>query len=638
MKDGVRERLGGRSLVFDLNQGQACRFEPDVFERLVTLAVKFGATHMHVGDIPYLHGQWVLEDNVDPYASWCNSAPAIFRVCPPKEIQEWVPTSEAERCRSLLRAQLDIMKPYGLKGTCYMPEPMWLPEGVYRAHPRWRGTQCELGRIALRPYFAPNIDEPEVLDLYRRAMQEYSTLFPEIDEFDFLANDSGSGVNWTSNIYPGLNGPVSTRLRDGGERIANWLKALKEGAAEGGADVRFSIHSAGFSPELKASTIAKLEPGLFMHGANSHDEQKRVAGSSMPSGLWSTFYPALNLGSPSSFVAGLQSVYSNPKDDSGRASIGMGATDMPLAEILLEEVIANPGRGILNRTEILLKSAEQMCGSDDLAEGLVQVWDKVDKAVHTIGQIRQKGFGLVLPFCGVSMRWITRPLVPEPEKLTPEETACYREFLFSPGDAKDDPSFGYVLGKGVFRGESVMWMARWCLQEAISTLKGTSVSLRSVIDGVSDKQKVASLRTYAARVAALGCLATNARNTIMYQYVLDTIGQPMFGPNAMDYDDNMILDHRSLGMRKIAREELDNTAALIDLIESNDEKVIEHANMPEEESVFMLGPDPVADLRRKMDIMLDHWQDYELLYPTCKVWDFEPEPRGNIVREQGPSE
>ncbi len=81
------------------------------------------------------------------------------------------------------------------------------------------------------------------------------------------------------------------------------------------------------------------------------------------------------------------------------------------------------------------------------------------------------------------------------------------------------------------------------------------------------------------------------------------------------------------------REELDNIAQLVDIIESCPEKVIEHADVPEEESVFMLGPDPVADLKRKMEIMWNHWHDYERLYPTCKVWDFEPEPRGNVVRD-----
>ena len=68
------------------------------------------------------------------------------------------------------------------------------------------------------------------------------------------------------------------------------------------------------------------------------------------------------------------------------------------------------------------------------------------------------------------MRWLIRPLVPEPEKLTPRETEYYRRRLFSAGRVPDDVRFGYVLGKAVFNGESVTWMARWCLHEAIGRL------------------------------------------------------------------------------------------------------------------------------------------------------------------------
>ena len=99
----------------------------------------------------------------------------------------------------------------------------------------------------------------------------------------------------------------------------------------------------------------------------------------------------------------------------------------------------------------------------------------------------------------------------------------------------------------------------------------------------------------------------------------------------MDYDDNITYDMRALNMRKIAREELDNIAELIEILEAHPDEVLEDAHSPEEESPFMLGPDVVADLKRKLDIMLDHWHDYERLYPTTRVWDFEPEPRGNIV-------
>jgi hypothetical protein len=233
------------------------------------------------------------------------------------------------------------------------------------------------------------------------------------------------------------------------------------------------------------------------------------------------------------------------------------------------------------------------------------------------------------------MRWLVRPLVPEPEKLTPAETAHYRNYLFAVESEKDDPHFGYVFGKGVFRGEGVMWMSRWCLQEAIGTLKGAQASAGAIAGQITDPAAAARMAFYAARIGALACLAATIRNTIMYQYALDIAEQPQYGPNMMDYDDNIICDMRALNLRKIAREEFDNVAELIELIESQPGKVLEHASSPAEESVFMLGPNLLADLKRKLDIMLDHWHDYERMYPTTKVWDFEPTPRANIVGTTG---
>jgi len=68
--------------------------------------------------------------------------------------------------RLYLREQIEIAKRHGItRAVTGGPEPCWLPEAVYEEHPTWRGAQCELGRIARRPYFAPAIDDPEVLDL-----------------------------------------------------------------------------------------------------------------------------------------------------------------------------------------------------------------------------------------------------------------------------------------------------------------------------------------------------------------------------------------------------------------------------------------------------------------------------------------
>jgi len=630
MREKVKELLNGRSVVFSLTQGKVAEFDMNVFSRFVEMAVQFGATHIDVGELPFRY-TWFLPDNSDPYASWCNSSMGLFRVFPPEELQEWIPLDAARELQEVIEAKLAIMRPYGLKGVVSGVEPLWLPEGVYRAHPRWRGAQCELGRIARRPYFAPSIDEPEVLSLYRKAMRQCTERFPEIDQFSFLSNDSGGGISWSPCLYPGMNGPTWWRTRDGGARIADWLKAMQEGAAEAGVKVRINVGASGLPPEMVASARARLAPGLFVNHGNNHNETWGVGGASLSGGLWSASYPVVGLGDPAGFISGLQGVYSNPAGDCERVSVSMDQENMPLGRVLLETYFEEPGQGSVNRARLLLRAAEKVCGSPELAEKLVGVWENVRMAQHAILQVRQQGFGLVIPFCCTSMRWLTRPLVPEPEKLPPEATAHWRKFLFSTGTEEQNLNLCYVLGKAVFSGSSVVWMARWCLQEAINRLKGARRTLGDMAAKTGDGDAAARLSLYAARVGALACLAANARNTIMYQYALDVAAQPQFGPNMMDYDDNITYDQRALRFRKIAREELDNITELVELMESQTETVIACARTPEEENVFLFAPDLVEQLRLKMDVMLDHWQDYENLYPATKVYELEPEPKENIL-------
>jgi len=624
-REKALELLNGRLVCFSNGVGQSARENRDGFKRLVDLAAEFGGTHVQVGEIPFRHDNWVLPDNSDPYAAWCNHSAALLRVCPPPELHEWVSADHAKQVRDYIGWQFEVMQPYGLKGSVYAVEPMWLPEGVYRAHPGWRGVQCELGRIARRPYWAPNIDDPEVLDLYRRAMHEFSTHFPQVDHYRFMSNDSGGGIAWTPNVYPGINGPTASRGRDGGARIVGWLKAMQDGAAEAGVEMKLHLHSSGFPAELTASAQAQCPPGIFVNCANGHDEVCNGHSAGLSAGLWSMPYPAIGLGSLPGFVGGLQGLYSSPAAPAGLCNVGVADDDIDLARLALETFLDDPRQGSPARAQTVLRCAERFCGSAKHAEALVGVWGTVDGAGNTIRQVRQKGFCQVLAYCGVSMRWLTRPLVPEPEKLTDEELRYVKPFLFSADPERDLKSFSYVLGKGVFRGESVMWMARWCLQEAYDNLKGAESSVKKIADADETPAEARErLELYAARIGVYACLVANARHTIMYHYHLDTAHHDQYAPNPMDYDDNIIYDQRGVTFRKIARAELDNINALIAIIEKTDGKVIEHAATAEEESVFMLDVDIAAALRHKCEVMLNHWQDYERLYPATKVWDFEP--------------
>jgi len=170
-------------------------------------------------------------------------------------------------------------------------------------------------------------------------------------------------------------------------------------------------------------------------------------------------------------------------------------------------------------------------------------------------------------------------------------------------------------------------MARWNMVDAINIITGCRQRMQQLATSAADAQQAEWLSLQAARLGAYACLAETMRNAIMYQYALDTAVQPQFGPNMMDYDDNITYDQRTLVFRKTAREELDNVTDLLAILESHPEGVFHLGKTPEEETVFTYGPDLKQKIRRKMEIMLDHWQDYETLYPSTKVWDFEPEIR-----------
>lgn len=615
----ARARLGNRSLAFFYAQGQAFQYRPEHFRHFVETAVRFGATHVQVGQFSYRHGTSFLPDNHDPYACWCNTSLNLLWTFPPEALREWIPAAEVAWRQEMLAAQIAEARRHGLKAVANGAEPLWLPEAVYRAHPHWRGAQCELSRIARRPYFAPSIDEPEVLTLYRDAMQELSTKFPEIERLSFLSNDSGAGLAWTPNSYPGMNGPLKWRLRDPGERIAGWLCALQEGAAQAGVKVAVNLHSSGLSPEIRSATRQHLKAGQYLNGQGRDGKSWSGGGASLGHGLWSAAYPVAGMADPGDFVRGLQTIYHNPENDHAVCEIAFDETHTARATALLESFLADPGDPIpgVVRERVLHHTARTIACDDAGATTLVRAWEALGRATHAVLQVRQKGFGLVMPFCGVSMRWIVRPLVPQPLRLTPEQTAYYARFLLSVDPPQTYASFSSVLGKQVFRGESAMWLTRWCLEEAFQLLRAAA---RSLGDGN------AALRLEAARFQAFASIVKTIQNVVRYQYALDVAHHPQFGWNVMDYDENMLYDQRSLQLRKIAREEVDNAQELIALIRSQSEPVVVHATEPGEESVFLLGPDLVDDLHRKVELMLDSWQDYETLYPSTKVQELEPGP------------
>jgi hypothetical protein len=69
-------------------------------------------------------------------------------------------------------------------------------------------------------------------------------------------------------------------------------------------------------------------------------------------------------------------------------------------------------------------------------------------------------------------------------------------------------------------------------------------------------------------------------------------------------------------LNEFMREELDNTAELIDILQSGGMSQVQVAPTAEQEDTFLLGPDLIAQLKKKRDIMRRHWKDAERYLAT----------------------
>ncbi len=116
-----------------------------------------------------------------------------------------------------------------------------------------------------------------------------------------------------------------------------------------------------------------------------------------------------------------------------------------------------------------------------------------------------------------------------------------------------------------------------------------------------------------ARLRVFQILVDNCRDAIEFQYRLDIARNGRLSrPVEFQEDLTDIPDWRAI--KDVARREIDNSSLLIELLQSQKAPLIELAKTSEEENIRMLGPDLIDQLRKKVKIMIAHWEDYERLF------------------------
>lgn len=574
------------------------------FERDVQKIVEIGGTHVMINQIE--KSRWIWEeDRNDPYPNWGMLMLSLFKLVVPEALKPYLPEDYAARNYEVLKARMDIASKYGLKGALSFCEPFYLPESAYRDHPHWRGPRCEHPRRARQAYYSPCIDNTEVLDMYRQAM---GALVRDMDiDYIFIhTNDSGGGICWSDGLYAGKNGPTACRHRSMADRVLGFMEALTEGAQSAGRHVEIDLSS--------VIGVKAADHELNAVGPSLKDNMSinRITNKGYPLTHFLdvdyeyTLAPIRNVPVMLTFAEKLEAALQSPSPNLYYILV---TTDHDEYFKLIKAFNNQPTDGIAERIGLLKQVAAQIVG-DAHANKLLEAWSEFQKATYHYFDTRIEG----LSWVSTNQRWINRPFVLFPAELSEEEKAYYRPYQFQANDEAQADDLLNMQCTSFIRGSYAVGMAVKSMEKAMARVSRAESILRSIGEQLQDDAQRANLQLMADRMDLLNRFFLNAIHAMKFQDIIDRTDyeqEPEISPRwPID------ADPRFLEFEAITRAEIDNTLRIIELIQERESEMLVMAPSEALEDIFLFSPNLVAQLHRKINIMLDHQMDAKRLFVT----------------------
>ena len=589
---------------------------PADFENFAGQAKQSGATHvvLTAEDLPW--AMWQMDTPGDPYPAWAVSNVGLLKVATPEALKPFLPQDYAEQVLAILRSRCAVLRKLGLKAAFTTFEPQILPERVYEAHPLWRGPQVDHPLRSRVPRFAPSIDNPEVLALYRESIRKLLTACPEIEILSLHTNDSGSGMSWSGGLYQGPNGSSLTRDRKMYQRYRDFFAALQAGAGDArpGAleiDAEWVRESA---PELIAG---RLGPGMAVANLEGPNATPYKAEVGFLLDYFYPFYPAQGIPLPVRYLEELERA-SESKAPRLFYLIG-DRFDSDLYLQIYDAFARNPTHDEISRMQLLRSIAAGRVGEGGAA-ALLDAWLALHR-VQRDADILNFG-GTVFYIGSVHQRWLTRPFVPFPEELTDEETRYYRKYQFQARSEERARNLGDLQGTRQYQGLGGAAVSNNLFVRMLSDLDRARGDIRTIEEtaGAGLRQKFELLD---ARIQVFAILVENCRDAIEFQYLLETAKDGRLRrPVEFQEDLTDIPEWRAI--KDVARREIDNSSVLAGLLQTQTGPLIDVTKTTEEENIRVLGPDLIEQLRKKVKIMIAHWEDYERLFVDEKRTPAKP--------------
>ncbi|MEO5774326.1 MAG: hypothetical protein ABIQ32_09455 [Sphingomicrobium sp.] len=572
------------------------------FTRKAAMSKGLGATQMSVTEgLPL--ATWESDPD-DPYPAWFMHHATFFKIFPPVPVQPFVDMNYARRVQGIVADRCRVLARYGLNGVWSANEPAVLPEPFFVAHPEYRGPRIDHPLRSKKQHFAPNVDNEDVLAMYRESVTNLLAHCPAVDTFLWVTTDAGSGFDWAVALYPGANGNSNYRDRPISDRVVGFMTNIQQAAAAAGHPVRININQIEprqwmiptFGPDLLENIVRKLPRGLAVNNKEGPDGRTFESGGGR--GGAGAFYPVVGLVVPS-FA---------PVPAAGeRVSVNLGdPQSVDFNYRLLKATRGMPMQNALERLTALRSFAAAEVGEQN-ADKLIEAWQALNDVNRYLDVLN---FGGMLRFGHVLNRWVTRPMVPFPLELTPEEKADYRPYLFQARGEEQASDLADIQAMRMYEG----WGARLLFQRDIELAVPRAERAKALVEQTAASAPDAAYWNLTAkRIQAMIYLMQSADNMVKYQAQLDRVNALGAKPEA-----NPVLGGQSdwarTDMIDTARSEIDLAVNLDRLLGSTPEPVLDLAPTAGEETIMRLGPNIREALRHKVRTMNAHWRDYDRLF------------------------
>ena len=574
------------------------------FEEFAKLAKELGATHVAASSVSPAVWMW-NQDRRDPYLNWMIANAGVFRFILPEPLKPYLDADYVAGNRARLERRGQVLKALGLKAAFFGSEPQVLPEKAYRDHPRWRGPRCDCPYRSRHEYYAPCTDNPEIRKMYVEATAELCRIVP-FESFDLLTNDSGTGLCWWRWQYPGANGPSECRDKSFSARVIDFMSLFQDGAAQAG--LKASVNICNFMDIDQH--LPNLKEGQSVRGCTLHSKSVRYD-------VCGQFFPLTHPPLFARFAETFQIAQQHPEADMAVHLVDADDVD---AVLLLRKHMAKPlANGPAARYAAMTEVAADLVGPADAAD-LVRAWELADRIVRSYEHYDYGGPIFMLGT--VHQRWLTRPLVAFPSELTDEEKGYYRPFQFQARGEKQAEDLLNLQDHRFLSGYAgyQLYDATWRETE------GYFAEAMPLFGRLVAKARDAAAEKYLSRallsMKALRAVTRNGRNVIKWQFLLDDLKGDQAGDETDEIDHRKTEINRCQGdcrfqyLQDIRRDEIDNTLALIDVLDEAARRgfrLLASVEKPEDEIIMAFAPDIRPHLRRKVEIMENHRRDIRRL-------------------------